>query len=81
MFQCSVASLVVITSVMLQCAVDCTRSLFDLVTSVGCTAIYRNMEQSECVVVCEWSYLVHLDHRGHPTSIHKEDMKNNCSHT
>ena len=34
MFQCSVATPVVITSVMLQCAVDCTRSLFDLVTVV-----------------------------------------------
>ena len=47
--------LVGVTSIMVQCAVDCTRSLFDLghLSWVHC---YRNMVQSECVVVCEWSH-------------------------
>ena len=48
----SMATLVVITSVMLQCAVDCTRSLFDLVTSVGYTAT-ETWNGVICVVACE----------------------------
>ena len=33
------------------------------------------MEQSDCVVVCECSYLVDLDHRGHPAGIIDRECK------
>ena len=37
---------------------------------------YRNMEQSDCVVVCGWSYLLNLQHLGQHTGVHKEKVEN-----
>ena len=64
-------------SIVVHCAVVCTRSLFDMgqLSWVHC---YRNMA-CDCVVVCEWSHLVDLDHQSQHTNVHKEKMDNQHS--
>ncbi len=65
------ASLVDITSAIVHSAVECTRS------PQFCALLQRHVIQSGRVLVCEWSHLEDLDHRGYPRRVHKEESDNN----